>query len=113
MQYLLYGIVNFIVRRPAQRNKVQFGFKLGRNFIKALQKQWVERPALAVHNHFHRLFGRIRVLVNALARQSVVNVGNGDHLRRYGNIVPLKPVGISPPVVSLVVVTADIVPQLD
>ena len=53
----------------------------------------IERSAGPVGNEVQRLRAAVGLLVDALADQSVVNIGQRDDLRPDGNVVALQPVG--------------------
>ena len=74
----------------------------------ALHEQGVEGAALAAQDHLHRLLVGEGGLIDPLAGEGVVHVGEGDDLGGYRDLVALEAVGIAPAVVSLVVPAADV-----
>ena len=96
-----------IVVPPVRRGDAQLGVQAAARLGQAFQQQRVERPALAVQNHLHRGVVVEGLLVAALARQRVVDVGHCDDLRGDGDVLALQPVGVAAAVPPLVMPTAD------
>ena len=68
-----------------------------------------ERTALAGTDHAQHGIAVERVLVNALAAERVVDIGQGDDLRPGADLVALEAVRVAAAVPALVVVAGDVV----
>ena len=93
---------------PLKRRLSQFAFKRVGNFQQALQKGGVKRSAAALENHLQRFAVGVRFFITAFTGQSVIDVGQSDHLGGNGDFISLQAVRVTVAVVSFVVPAADI-----
>ena len=76
---------------------------------KAFQQPGIEFPALAAADHGNGFFPAEGFFIHPVADQSIVDVGQRNHLGPNGDGVPFQTVGIALAVPALVMVAADVV----
>ena len=91
----------------------QLGLQARRGLLQALQQQRVKSTALAVQDHLYGGVMAVGLFVAALTRQRVIDIGHRHDLRGNGDLLPLQPVRVAAPVISLMVPAADGVGRLD